>query len=91
MRLWRQGASCCRNGLMYQPFQPAAAGNAHAQHGNACNAAVFDDAGQFFDQHFVVFKLGAGNNGHPATHPVAVQIGQGKARAVCGQQDVCAL
>ena len=58
MRLWRQGASCCRNGLMNQPFKPTAAGNAHAQHGYACNAAVLDDGGQLFDQHFVVLKLG---------------------------------
>ena len=79
------------HGLLHQSLKPATARHAHAQHRELGYLPRLYNGREFFQQSRIVFKLGTGDNGNAARYPVLVQVGQGKTRAVCGQQDVCAL
>ena len=73
--------------LAGQMFQRGAAGDAHAQQGDA-GRAHGEQAGQTFGIVTVVVQLGAGDDGDAALQPVRMQAGQDEAGALGGQQDV---
>ena len=73
--------------LAGQMLQRSAAGDAHAQQGDA-GGPHGEQAGQTFGIVAVVVQLGAGDDRDAALQPVRMQIGQDEAGALGRQQDV---
>ena len=62
--------------LVREHVQPAAAGDAHAQHGNLPDRIGDKDIRQLLQVFPAVVQLGAGNEGDATGQPVPVQVGQ---------------
>lgn len=72
-------------GGLYRRFQAAAAGDLHADHGDALDLVVLDDLEELFRIVHGI-QLGAADQGDLAGHQLLVEPGVGKGGAVGGDQ-----